>query len=78
MFEYIYKHIDKIYHFLTTFMLVNLISHINLILAILVTLALSIYKEIRDSKQPNNYFDIKDLIADILGMLLGIIHILLI
>ena len=61
---------DKYVHFIVCMILVQLISlFILFYYAMLIVFLLGLCKEIFDSKQKDDKFDIKDLLADILGII---------
>lgn len=61
---------DRYVHFIVCMILVQLISlFISFYYAILIVFILGLCKEIFDSKQKDDKFDIKDLLADILGII---------
>ena len=60
----------KYVHFIVCIILVQLISlFIPVLYAMLIVFILGLCKEIFDSKQKDDKFDIKDLLADILGII---------
>ena len=62
---------DKYVHFIVCMILVQLISlFIPVLYAMLIVFILGLCKEIFDSKQKDDKFDIKDLLADILGIII--------
>ena len=62
---------DKYVHFIVCIILVQLIAlFIPFYYAMLIVFILGLGKEIFDSKQKDNKFDIKDLLADILGIII--------
>lgn len=61
---------DKYIHFIVCMILVQLISlFIPFYYAMLIVFILGLGKEIFDSKQKDDKFDVKDLLADILGII---------
>ena len=61
---------DRYVHFIVCMILVQLISlFISVLYAMLIVFILGLCKEIFDSKQKDDKFDIKDLLADILGII---------
>ena len=61
---------DRYVHFIVCMILVQLISlFIPILYAMLIVFILGLCKEIFDSKQKDDKFDIKDLLADILGII---------
>lgn len=61
---------DKYVHFIVCMILVQLISlFIPVLHTMLIVFILGLCKEIFDSKQKDDKFDIKDLLADILGII---------
>ena len=61
---------DRYIHFIVCIILVQLISlFIPVLYAMLIVFILGLCKEIFDSKQKDDKFDIKDLLADILGII---------
>ena len=63
---------DKYVHFIVCMILVQLISlFISVLYAMLIVFILGLCKEIFDSKQKDDKFDIKDLLADNLGIVIG-------
>ena len=63
---------DKYVHFIVCMILVQLISlFIPVLYAMLIVFILGLCKEIFDSKQKDDKFDIKDLLADNLGIVIG-------
>ena len=62
---------DKYVHFIVCMILVQLIAlFIPILYAMLVVFILGLGKEIFDSKQKDDKFDVKDLLADILGIII--------
>ena len=62
---------DKYVHFIVCMILVQLISlFIPVLYAMLIVFILGLCKEIFDSKQKDDKFDVKDLLADILGIII--------
>lgn len=62
---------DKYVHFIVCMILVQLIAlFIPFYYAILIVFILGLCKEIFDSKQQDDKFDVKDLLADILGIII--------
>lgn len=62
---------DKYVHFIVCMILVQLISlFIPVLYAMLIVFILGLGKEIFDSKQKDDKFDVKDLLADILGIII--------
>ena len=62
---------DKYIHFIVCMILVQLIAlFIPFYYAMLIVFILGLGKEIFDSKQKDDKFDIKDLLADILGIII--------
>lgn len=71
IWKVINNNIDKVAHLFVSFtLLVWLEMFLPLWLSVIVVSLLGIYKEIRDTK-----FDTKDLIADTLGIIMGVIYI---
>lgn len=61
---------DRYVHFIVCMILVQLISlFIPILYAMLIVFILGLCKEIFDSKQKDDKFDIKDLLTDILGII---------
>ena len=61
---------DKYIHFIVCIILVQLIAlFIPFYYAMLIVFILGLSKEILDSKQKDDKFDVKDLFADILGII---------
>ena len=61
---------DKYIHFIICMILVQLIAlFIPFYYAMLIVFILGLGKEIFDSKQQDDKFDVKDLLADILGII---------
>ena len=61
---------DKYIHFIVCMILVQLIAlFIPFYYAMLIVFILGLGKEIFDSKQKDDKFDVKDLLADILGII---------
>ena len=61
---------DKYVHFIVCMILVQLIAlFIPFYYAMLIVFILGLGKEIFDSKQKDDKFDVKDLLADILGII---------
>lgn len=61
---------DRYVHFIVCIILVQLISlFIPFYYAMLIVFILGLCKEIFDSKQKDDKFDVKDLLADILGII---------
>lgn len=62
---------DKYVHFIVCMILVQLISLlISFYYAMIIVFILGLSKEIYDSKQKDDKFDIKDLLADSLGIII--------
>ena len=62
---------NKYMHFIVCMILVQLISlFIPVLYAMLIVFILGLCKEIFDNKQKDNIFDIKDLLADSLGIII--------
>ena len=62
---------DKYVHFIVCIILVQLIAlFIPFYYAMLIVFILGLSKEIFDSKQKDDKFDVKDLLADILGIII--------
>ena len=62
---------DKYVHFIVCIILVQLIAlFIPFYYAMLIVFILGLSKEIFDSKQKDDKFDVKDLFADILGIII--------
>ena len=62
---------DKYVHFIVCIILVQLIAlFIPFYYAMLIVFILGLGKEIFDSKQQDDKFDVKDLFADILGIII--------
>lgn len=62
---------DRYVHFIVCMILVQLISLlISFYYAMLIVFILGLSKEIYDSKQKDDKFDIKDLLADSLGIII--------
>ena len=62
---------DKYVHFIVCMILVQLIAlFIPFYYAMLIVFILGLGKEIFDSKQKDDKFDVKDLLADILGIII--------
>ena len=62
---------DRYVHFIVCIILVQLVSLlISFYYAMLIVFILGLSKEIYDSKQKNDKFDIKDLLADSLGIII--------
>ena len=62
---------DKYIHFIVCMILVQLIAlFIPFYYAMLIVFILGLGKEIYDSKQQDDKFDVKDLLADILGIII--------
>ena len=62
---------DKYVHFIVCMILVQLISlFIPVLYAMLIVFILGLCKEIFDSKQKDDKFDVKDLFADNLGIVI--------
>lgn len=71
---------DKLLHidvcFVISFFIVKAISPLvgliaSLIIANTVTILIGYFKEHKDSKEPDNMFDKKDIIADAIGSIIG-------
>lgn len=61
---------DKYVHFIVCMILVQLISlFIPVLYAMLIVFILGLLKEIFDNKQKDDKFDVKDLLANILGII---------
>ena len=61
---------DRYVHFIVCMILVQLISlFIPFYYAMLIVFLIGLLKEIFDSKQKDDKFDVKDLLADILGII---------
>lgn len=41
--------------------------------SVLITLSISVFKEYHDSRSENNYFSVKDLVADLAGLVIAIL-----
>jgi hypothetical protein len=65
---------DKQLHFVISAFLIIFLSKFGIIEAVIITFILGLLKEIYDKR--NNNFDWKDLIANILGILVGYILVL--
>ena len=62
---------DKYVHFIVCMILVQLIALlIPFYYAMLIVFLIGLLKEIFDSKQKDDKFDVKDLLADILGIII--------
>ena len=62
---------DKYVHFIVCMILVQLISlFIPFYYAMLIVFLIGLLKEIFDSKQKDDKFDVKDLLTDILGIII--------
>ena len=65
---------DKYVHFIVCMILVQLISLlIPIVWSMIVVFILGLSKEIYDSKQKDDKFDIKDLFADSLGIIIEVL-----
>lgn len=67
------KHFDKILHCLVNIIVVSALKYISPLFAVLFALGLSLFKEMYDSTQKGNKFDIMDLSADLVGILIGLL-----
>ena len=64
---------DKVLHFLVCFVVALVLSFVNPILGTVVALIVGIYKEFTDSHKVGNYWSWGDILADILGIISGIL-----
>ena len=64
---------DKVLHFLVSFVIAFPLMAVNIYLAIGVTLAIGLYKEFTDSHKEDNYWSWGDILADIIGMIGGLL-----
>ena len=71
---------DKLLHidvcFVISFFIVKAISPLigliaSLVIANIITILIGYLKERKDSKEPDNVFDSKDIIADVIGSIIG-------
>lgn len=71
---------DKLLHidvcFVISFFIVKVISPLvglisSLVIANIITILIGYIKEKKDSKEPDNVFDSKDIIADVVGSIIG-------
>ena len=78
-FKLLNNYSDKLLHFLVNAIIVLAFSYINVILAVVVACIISIFKEIYDKyKSSSTGFDVKDLIADLTGIVTSLIYLLII
>lgn len=71
------KNKDKLLHFIVNLIVVLSIGWINLPLAIGLAAGLSIGKEYGDSKAPGNKWDWYDILADAIGIVIGLLLVLI-
>ena len=64
---------DKILHFLVCFLTTFVLSFINPIFGAFVALMFGLYKEFTDSHKVGNYWSWGDILADIIGMIGGLL-----
>ena len=64
---------DKILHFLVCFMTTFVLSFANPIFGAFVALVLGLYKEFTDSHKEGNYWSWGDILADIIGIIGGLL-----
>ena len=64
---------DKVLHFLVCFIVTFGLSFINPIFGAFVALIIGLYKEFTDSHKAGNYWSWGDLLADVLGIISGIL-----
>lgn len=65
--------VDKILHFLVCFMITFVLSFINPIFGAFVALMLGLHKEFTDSHKLGNTWSWGDILADVLGIIGGIL-----
>ena len=68
---------DKLLHFIVNLIVVLSIGWINLPLAIGLAVGLSVGKEYGDSKAPGNKWDWYDILADAIGIVIGLLLVLI-
>lgn len=71
------KNKDKLLHFIVNLIVVLSIGWINLPLAIGLAVGLSVGKEYGDSKAPGNKWDWYDILADAIGIVIGLLLVLI-
>lgn len=71
------KNKDKLLHFIVNLIVVLSIGWINLPLAIGLAVGLSVGKEYGDSKAPDNKWDWYDILADAIGIVIGLLLVLI-
>lgn len=71
------KNKDKLLHFIVNLVVVLSIGWINLPLAIGLAVGLSLSKEYGDSKAPGNKWDWYNILADAIGIVIGLILVLI-
>lgn len=76
LYDFTLKHIDKLLHFLVTFMLAIVFGKITLAIGIVVAVVLSIIKEIIDQLSYGGWSWL-DLLADVLGIMFAIFIVLI-
>lgn len=64
---------DKILHFLVCFVVAFVLSFVNPIFGAVVALIIGLYKEFIDSHKVGNTWSWGDLLADVLGIISGIL-----
>ena len=64
---------DKVLHFLVCFVIAFLLSFVNPIFGAGLALVLSAYKEFTDMHKIGNFWSWGDLLADVLGIISGIL-----
>ena len=64
---------DKVLHFLVCFVITFVLPFINPIFGAFVALFIGIYKEFIDSHKVGNYWSWGDILADVLGIIGGIL-----
>ena len=71
------KNKDKLLHFIVNLIVVLSIGWINLPLAIGLAVGLSVGREYGDSKAPDNKWDWYDILADAIGIVIGLLLVLI-
>lgn len=68
------KYIDKILHFfISAFMVAIFATFLDIHIAAVLAFCVGISKELFDQFQPGNKFDWLDLLADLIGVLIGVL-----
>jgi len=69
---------DKFLHFTISFLLVTLFLHLfALPIAVLITFAIGIIKEIYDHISPHHAFDLYDIVANVVGIGFSVLFVLI-